>query len=74
MRNKSITKINIGATNIIIVTPLDVFDTSIQEMVDDHYKVVSSIAAIAAQYAKDGQAATRKAIADMKDRGMFKNL
>jgi hypothetical protein len=70
--DKAITKMHIGATSITIVTPLAVFDTNVQEMIDDHYQVVSLIATIEKQREKEGWTAARKTIDDMAARGMFK--
>jgi hypothetical protein len=71
MADKQITKLHIGASTVTIVTPLNVFDTSIQEMIDDHYKVVSLIATIEECRVKEGWAEARKTIEDMRNRGMF---
>jgi dihydroorotate dehydrogenase len=69
--DKAITKLHIGATTVTVVTPLNVFDTPMQEMIDDHYKVISLIATIEECRVKEGWAASRKTIDEMKARGMF---
>jgi hypothetical protein len=72
MADKQITKLHIGASIVTIVTPINVFDTSVQEMLDDHYRLSSAIVAIGEEIHAAAVFEMKSSIEGMRARGMFK--
>jgi len=68
---KQITKIKIGATDVIVRTPLDVFDTPASEMIDAHSQICKAVVAISEEHHDKAVADLVKTIREMRERGMF---
>jgi hypothetical protein len=68
---KQITKIKIGATDVIVRTPLDVFDTPAFEMIDAHSQICKAVVAIAEAHHDKAVTDLAKTIKEMRERGMF---
>ncbi len=68
---KQVTKIKIGATDVIIRTPLDVFDTPASEMIDAHSQICKAVVAISETHHDKAVADLAKTIREMRARGMF---
>lgn len=68
---KQITKIKIGATDVIVRTPLDVFDTPASEMIDAHSQICKAVVAISEAHHDKAVADLAKTIREMRERGMF---
>lgn len=68
---KQITKIKIGATDVIVRTPLDVFDTPASEMIDAHSQICKVVVAIAEAHHDKAVTDLARTIEEMRERGMF---